>query len=110
MRDCEVMDNMLEGMERQFFGKYRGNVVQNEDLENPGRNNNGRIQVIVPAVMGDCPIWAMPCVPYAGKNVGFFALPEPGTGVWIEFEAGDPSYPNWVGCFKSKLALRWKSA
>ena len=27
------------------------------------------------------------------------ALPEPGTGVWVEFEAGDPSYPIWTGCF-----------
>jgi uncharacterized protein involved in type VI secretion and phage assembly len=22
-----------------------------------------------------------------------------GTGVWVEFEAGDPSYPIWVGCY-----------
>ena len=37
MRECEVMDNMLEVMERRFFGKYRGIVVQNEDPENSGR-------------------------------------------------------------------------
>src|SRR5262245_5125203 len=41
----------------------------------------------------------MPCVPYAGKKVGFYSLPEPGVGVWVEFEAGDPSYPIWSGCF-----------
>ena len=28
-----------------------------------------------------------------------YAIPEKGTGVWVEFEAGDPSYPIWVGCF-----------
>ena len=31
--------------------------------------------------------------------MGFHAIPEPGAGVWIEFEAGDPSYPIWVGCY-----------
>ena len=41
----------------------------------------------------------MPCVPYAGPNLGFYAMPEVGTGVWIEFEAGDLSCPIWTGCF-----------
>ena len=41
----------------------------------------------------------MPCVPYAGPNVGIAFLPEVGSGVWIEFEGGDVSYPIWVGCY-----------
>ena len=41
----------------------------------------------------------MPCVPYAGQSVGMAFLPEPGAGVWIEFEGGDVSYPVWVGCY-----------
>src|SRR5260370_26780672 len=41
----------------------------------------------------------MPCVPFAGDQVGFYSLPPTGSGVWIEFEAGDPSYPIWTGCF-----------
>src|SRR5262249_4371062 len=59
----------------------------------------GQLKVIVPAVMGEEEIWARPCVPYAGNNMGLYAIPEPKTGVWVEFEAGDPSYPIWVGCF-----------
>jgi Type VI secretion system/phage-baseplate injector OB domain len=39
----------------------------------------------------------MPCVPYAGPNRGFGFLPEKNSGVWIEFEGGDVSYPLWVG-------------
>jgi uncharacterized protein involved in type VI secretion and phage assembly len=35
---------------------------------------------------------ARPCFPY-----GHFFVPPPGTKVWVEFEAGDPSYPLWVG-------------
>jgi uncharacterized protein involved in type VI secretion and phage assembly len=41
----------------------------------------------------------MPCVPYAGPNVGVIMLPEVGSGVWIEFEGGDVSYPVWVGMY-----------
>jgi uncharacterized protein involved in type VI secretion and phage assembly len=43
--------------------------------------------------------WAMPCVPYAGNGVGFFAIPPEGANVWVEFEGGDPSRPIWTGCF-----------
>jgi len=54
----------------------------------------------VPAVLGDGrSSWAMPCVPYAGDSVGFFALPPVGASVWVEFEGGDPDYPIWSGCF-----------
>ena len=38
-------------------------------------------------------------MPYAGPSVGFAFLPESGSGVWIEFEAGDVSYPIWSGCY-----------
>ena len=41
----------------------------------------------------------MPCVPYAGPDVGFFALPPTGANIWVEFEGGDPDYPIWSGCF-----------
>jgi uncharacterized protein involved in type VI secretion and phage assembly len=90
----DVMCEMLEMMEGRFFGKYRGLVKNNNDP-----TGRGRLKVIVPAVMRDEEVWALPCVPYAGNNMGLYAMPEPETGVWVEFEAGDPSYPIWVGCF-----------
>jgi uncharacterized protein involved in type VI secretion and phage assembly len=31
--------------------------------------------------------------------VGIAFMPEVGAGVWIEFEAGDVSYPIWSGCY-----------
>ena len=35
----------------------------------------GRVQVSVPDVLGDTMLaWAMPCTPYAGPGVGFFAI------------------------------------
>ena len=81
----------------QFFGKYRGKVENNIDPM-----QQGRVQVSVPAVLGEGQMsWAMPCSPYAGSGVGFFAVPPTGANVWVEFEGGDPDYPIWSGCFWS---------
>src|SRR3712207_7870316 len=30
--------------------------------------------------------WALPCAPFGGDQVGFFAVPAVGAGVWVEFE------------------------
>jgi len=79
----------------QFFGKYRGKVANNLDPM-----QLGRLQVSVPAVLGEGRLsWALPCVPYAGSGVGLFMIPPVGANVWVEFEAGDPDYPIWSGCF-----------
>ena len=79
----------------KFFGKYRGKVENNVDPM-----QLGRIQISVPAVLVDGRMsWAMPCVPYAGSGVGFFAIPPVGANIWVEFEGGDPDYPIWSGCF-----------
>lgn len=60
----------------------------------------GRVQVSCPAVLGDGSLsWAMPCVPYAGSGVGLFLIPPVGANIWVEFEAGNPDYPIWSGCF-----------
>ena len=39
----------------------------------------------------------MPATPYAGTLAGLFTVPMVGSGVWIEFEAGDVSRPIWTG-------------
>ena len=79
----------------QYFGKYRGTVVNNIDPM-----QQGRIQVSVPSVLGGGQLsWAMPCVPYAGSGVGLFLIPPVDANIWVEFEAGDPDYPIWSGCF-----------
>jgi hypothetical protein len=76
-----------------YYGKYRGTVSKVDTATR-------RIKAKVPTVLGDADTgWCMPCVPYAGKDVGIAFLPEEGSGVWIEFEGGDVSYPVWVGCY-----------
>lgn len=78
----------------RYWGKYRGRVIDNVDPL-----AMGRVLAEVPQVPATYSNWAMPCVPYAGRDVGFFAMPDIGANVWIEFEGGDPGYPIWVGCY-----------
>lgn len=87
-------ERLLEALEGRYFGKYRGEVVDNND---PAKE--GRVLVKVAGVMGKEPLWAMPCSPYAGADVGFFALPPVGARVWVEFEGGHPDHPIWSGCY-----------
>jgi len=89
-----VIEQILEHLRSRYLGKYRGTVIDDKD---PTRR--GRLLIQVPAVLGDLQVWAMPCVPYAGDKVGMLSLPAKGTGIWAEFEGGDPSFPIWVGCF-----------
>jgi len=79
----------------RVWGKYRGTVLDNFDPD--GR---GCIIASVTEVLGAIPTgWAMPCAPVAGIGAGFYSMPEIGSGVWIEFEAGDVSRPIWSGGF-----------
>jgi len=86
--------------EGKFYGKYRGVVLNNIDPM-----QMARIQVQVPDVLGiGLSSWAMPCVPFAGKQSGVFVLPKIGDGVWVEFEQGDQDFPIWVGGFWGSAA------
>lgn len=83
-----------------FYGKYRGVVT---DINDPLMM--GRVKATVPDVLGDQESgWALPCAPFGGSKVGFFALPTVDAGVWVEFEHGDPDYPIWSGCWWGSVA------
>jgi len=85
---------------RKYYGKYRGVVLNNIDPK-----LEGRLLVQVPDVAGLAPTtWATPCVPIAGIQNGLVALPVIGSGVWVEFEHGNPRHPIWVGCFWGSAA------
>jgi uncharacterized protein involved in type VI secretion and phage assembly len=81
--------------ETKFYGKYRATVMDNVDPL-----QTGRLLVQVPDVSNILPsTWALPCLPFTGIQSGFYAVPEIGAQVWVEFEQGNPDYPIWVGGF-----------
>ncbi len=78
---------------KKFYGRYRGTVASNVDPK-----QLGRLLVVVPDVLGDesC-IWAESATPLAGSNMGISCVPDNNTGVWVEFQQGDPNYAVWTG-------------
>ena len=95
-----VVADLLDRVERRFYGKYRGIVVDNNDPA-----TLGRLKLCVPSVLGDTVVtgWATACVPYGGAaDQGFLFVPDVGAGVWVEFEEGDLEFPIWTGTFWSK--------
>lgn len=77
----------------RFYGVYRGVVVDNLDPK-----GLGRLKVQVPQVLLDqVTDWA-----WAVHQPGVLRLTPPvGEGVMVMFEGGDPSFPIWLGTFKS---------
>ncbi len=91
---------------QRFFGKYRGTVVNNIDPK-----QLGRIQAQVPAVSSLLPTtWCLPAYPIAGTGSGMSFVPQLKSGVWVEFENGDPDAPIWTGCFYGTGVERPKEA
>lgn len=94
----ELLQQLIERLDNRYYGKYRGYVSKVTDPQ-----QLGRIKAYVPRLFGDAETgWAMPCAPYGGPDRGFYAVPEVGAGVWIEFEGGDPSRPIWSGTWWGK--------
>jgi len=93
--------NDSAGEGTRYYGKYRGKV---SNVDDPLKL--GRIKALVPSVLGEEESgWALPSLPFAGPNMGLYTIPPVDSGVWIEFEAGDPSLPVWAGCFWSSGQL-----
>lgn len=91
----EPIRQLVTRSQEQFFGKYRGLVVDNQDPE-----SRARITVRVPSVLGAEMVshWAEPCLPFGGlADQGLFLVPEVGAQVWVEFEEGNVNRPIWTG-------------
>ena len=76
------------GPDKRFYGVYRGVCLATDDPD-----NLGRLKLKVPQVSGDASTnWCPSCVDPSFKV-------EPGDGVWVMFEGGDPNFPVWLGTF-----------
>ena len=94
---ADMMEQMLERAVNRlgstYYGKYRGIVT---DVDDP--DNRCRIRARVDSLLDGQQIgWALPAAPFAGDGHGMVMLPKVGSGVWIEFEAGNLDVPIWSG-------------
>jgi hypothetical protein len=98
----EILTRLIERVESRYFGKYRGQVTDNNDPD-----NLGRVRAKVPRVLGEEETgWALPAFIYGGASEqGLYAVPDVGAGVWVEFEGGDLSYPIWTGTWFTTDAI-----
>lgn len=83
----------------RFYGIYKARVANISDPE-----KRGRVQLIIPIMGQDKPleVWVSPSFAGAGKDRGFFWVPEVGDVVRVTFERGDSAYPvvyisGWYG-------------
>lgn len=97
----EVLTQVTRAVQSRAYGKYRGFVADNEDPE-----KRARLRLSVPSVLGtETTGWALPCLPFGGlADQGWFAVPEVGAQVWVEFEEGNISRPIWTGTFWQQTA------
>jgi hypothetical protein len=91
-----VNNHNRQKKKKEYCGKFRGTVVTNIDpLE------QGRVLVAVPDVLGDDPcIWANSASPMTAAGMGLFWVPPIDSGVWVEFEGGDPNLAVWTGSWR----------
>lgn len=92
-------DSHVREQSGEFYGKFRGLVINNVDPM-----QRGRLMVQVPEVSIIPGTWAEACMPVGGPQFGSFAVPMIGASVWVEFEQGDPEKPIWTGVFFKNAA------
>ena len=76
--------------------------------DNNDPDDLGRVKATVQQLLdAEATGWALPAFIYGGlSEQGFFAVPDVGAGVWIEFERGDLSYPIWSGTWYTSGSYR----
>jgi phage protein D/phage baseplate assembly protein gpV len=91
----------------KFFGVWVGTVVDNNEIMDvPPEIPMGRVKVSYPGLSTKITSGWAPCArPMGGKNMGFYALPEPGEQVLIGFENGELAHPYVLGSLTNALAL-----
>jgi hypothetical protein len=87
-RPVWIRDGAAVSTGARYGGVYRATVIDNLD---PSQSK--RLQVQVPDVLGTDAVWAT-----ASPSLGAVSeLPSIGSGVWVQFDGGDPGHPEWTG-------------
>lgn len=87
--------------DKKYYGIYQGIVTNINDPE-----KRGRIKVKCPDVLGGSAesAWCDPMIPVAYDYGGDFCIPPRNEAVWVQFIAGNPNRPVWLGGWWSRSA------
>jgi Rhs element Vgr protein len=91
--------------ERPVRGMQLARVINIEDPD-----QMGRVKISYPWLDSEETAWVRIAVPHAGKDRGWFTLPELDDEVLVGFENGDPDYPVIIGCLYNKENLPMSEA
>jgi len=83
----------------KFPGIYRGIVMDNADPLQYGRAKVKIYPMLADVETANLP-WSVPMYPIfegAGTGIGYFAVPDVGTNVFVMFEQGDIYQPVYIG-------------
>ena len=103
----QIVEEASPNEAEKFFGVWVGTVVDNNEIMDvPPEIPMGRVKVSYPGLSTKITSGWAPCArPMGGKNMGFYALPEPGEQVLIGFENGELAHPYVLGSLSNALAL-----
>jgi phage protein D/phage baseplate assembly protein gpV len=95
----QMVEEPSPNQPERIYGVVVAEVQDNNELEDvPPKVPIGRVKVSFPGLSDTFTSGWAPCArPMAGKDMGFYALPEPGEQVLVAFEHGDLSKPYVLG-------------
>jgi phage protein D/phage baseplate assembly protein gpV len=95
----QVIEEPSPNQPERFYGVVVAEVQDNNELRDiPPKVPIGRVKVSFPGLSDTFTSGWAPCArPMAGKDMGFYALPEPGDQVLVAFEHGDLAQPYVIG-------------
>jgi phage protein D/phage baseplate assembly protein gpV len=103
----QIVEEPSPNKPEQFFGVWVATVIDNnETVDVPPEIPMGRVRLSYPGLSTKVTSGWAPCArPMGGKDMGFYALPEPGEQVLIGFENGELARPYVLGSLSNALAM-----
>ncbi len=95
--DTASVENVVETRKTPVVGMHVARVV---DLKDPEKL--GRIKISYPWLDSEQTAWVRMIVPHAGKDRGWYALPELDDEVLVGYEHGNTDHPVVLGCLYNK--------
>jgi phage protein D/phage baseplate assembly protein gpV len=103
----QIVEEPSPNKPEQFFGVWVATVIDNKEVVDvPPEIPMGRVRLSYPGLSTKVISGWAPCTrPMGGKDMGFYALPEPGEQVLISFENGELARPYVLGSLSNALAM-----